>query len=269
MKRWIRTVLPAAYLTTLVLAMALAPLLAWHAPEDQNRDCPCASPSSRYLLGTDELGRDVWSRLLYGGRISLGAGLVAASLSVGFGLLAGAAAGLSRGLLRRSVLALAELFLSVPWLYLLLAIRAFLPLTLSPAQVLLLLSAVIGAAGWARPGRLIAQKAAEVREREYVEVAENLGASRWHLMKRHLMPALLPLAVTQFLLLLPTYVLAEVTLTFFGLGVGEPGASWGNMLAPLRHPAAASCLQLASPLPLLASLVLACELLGGQGRGDA
>jgi peptide/nickel transport system permease protein len=215
-------------------------------------------------LGTDELGRDVWSRLLHGGRTSLGAGFLAAGLSVGIGLLAGAAAGLSRGWFRRAVLALAELFLSVPWLYLLLAIRAFLPLSLSPAQVLLLLSAVIGVAGWARPGRLMTQKATEVREREYVEVAESLGASRWHLMKRHLIPDLLPLARTQFLLLLPGYVLAEVTLTFFGLGVGEPAASWGNLLAPLRHPAAASCLQLASPLPLLALLVLACELLGGR-----
>lgn len=265
----IRTGLPAAYLGVLVLSMAFAPVLAVHAPEDQNRECPCASPSGRYLLGTDELGRDVWSRLLHGGRISLGAGLIAASLSVGIGLLAGAAAGLSRGIFRRGVLVLAELFLSVPWLYLLLAIRAFLPLTLSPAQVLFLLSAVIGAAGWARPGRLITQKATEVREREYVEVAESLGASRWHLIKRHLMPELLPLATTQFLLLLPGYVLAEVTLTFFGLGVGEPAASWGNLLAPLRHPAAASCLQLAAPLPLLAFLVLACELLGQEGRGDA
>ncbi len=264
----IKTGLPAAYLATLVLAMAFAPVLAVHSPEDQNRDCPCAAPSQRYLLGTDELGRDVWSRLLYGGRISLGAGLIAATLSVGIGLLAGAAAGLSRGILRRSMLALAELFLSVPWLYLLLAIRAFLPLTLTPAQVLLLLSAVIGAAGWARPGRLMAQKAGEVREREYVEAAESFGATRWHVMKRHLMPALLPLAGTQFLLLLPGYVLAEVTLTFFGLGVAEPAASWGSLLAPLRHPAAASCLQIASPLPLLASLVVACELLGKQGRGD-
>jgi peptide/nickel transport system permease protein len=204
----------------------------------------------------------VWSRLLHGGRISLGAGLIAAGLSVGLGLLAGAAAGLSRGLLRRMVLALAELFLSVPWLYLLLAIRAFLPLTLGPGQVLLLVSAVIGVAGWARPGRLFAQMAAEVREREYVEAAESFGAGRWYLMKRHLLPELLPLAATQFLLLLPGYVLAEVTLTLFGLGVGEPAASWGNLLAPLRHPAtAANCLQLAAPLPLLALLVLSCELL--------
>jgi len=261
--------LPAAYLAVLALAMAFAPLLTVHSPEEQDRSCPCAAPSGQYLLGTDELGRDVWSRLLYGGRISLGAGLVAASLSVGIGMLLGAAAGLSRGIFRRIVLALTELFLSVPWLYLLLAIRAFLPLTLSPAQVLFLLSAVIGAAGWARPGRLITQKATEVREREYVEVAESLGAGRWRLMRRHLMPELWPLAKTQFLLLLPGYVLAEVTLTFFGLGVGEPAASWGTLLAPLRHPAAMGCLQLASPLPLLASLVLACELLSGQSRRDA
>ena len=257
------------YLALLVLALTLAPWLATHAPERQNRDCPCAGPGRHYLLGTDELGRDVWSRLLHGGRISLGAGLIAAGLSVGLGLLAGAAAGLSRGLLRRMVLALAELFLSVPWLYLLLAIRAFLPLTLGPGQVLLLVSAVIGVAGWARPGRLFAQMAAEVREREYVEAAESFGAGRWHLMKRHLLPELLPLAATQFLLLLPGYVLAEVTLTLFGLGVGEPAASWGNLLAPLRHPAtAANCLQLAAPLPLLALLVLSCELLSRERASE-
>jgi len=259
----------ASYLALLVCALALAPWLATHLPEQQNRDCPCAGPAVQYLLGTDELGRDVWSRLLHGGRISLGAGLIAAGLSVGLGLLAGAAGGLSRGLLRRAVLALAELFLSVPWLYLLLAIRAFLPLTLGPAQVLLLLSAVIGAAGWARPGRLFAQMAAEVREREYVEAAESFGAGRWHLMKRHLLPELLTLAGTQFLLLLPGYVLAEVTLTFFGLGVAEPAASWGNLLAPLRHPATAvGCWQLAAPLPVLALLVLSCELLGRKAANE-
>jgi len=262
-------IVAAGYLTLLALALALAPWLAVHAPEQQNRDCPCAGPAAQYILGTDELGRDVWSRLLHGGRISLGAGLIAAGLSVGLGLLAGAAAGLSRGLLRRAVLALAELFLSVPWLYLLLAIRAFLPLTLGPAQVLLLLSAVIGAAGWARPGRLFAQMASEVRERDYVEAAESFGAGRWHLMKRHLLPELLPLAGTQFLLLLPSYVLAEVTLTFFGLGVGEPAASWGNLLAPLRHPATVvGCWQLAAPLPVLALLVLSCELLGRNPGHD-
>ena len=253
------------YLAVLVLSLTLAPWLAAHPPQQQNRDCPCASPGGRYLLGTDELGRDVWSRLLHGGRVSLGAGLIAAALSVGIGLLLGAAGGLSRGLLRRAVLALTELFLTVPWLYLLLAIRAFLPLTLGPGEVLLLVSAVIGAAGWARAGRLFAQLASEVREREYVEAAESYGAGRWYLMRRHVLPELLPLAATQFLLLLPGYVLAEVTLTFFGLGVGEPAASWGNLLAPLRHPAtAASCMHLAAPLPVLALLVLSCELLGRE-----
>ena len=256
-------IVAACYLALLAVALLFAPLLALHSPEQQYRDCPCAAPSARFLLGTDDLGRDIFSRLLYGGRVSLGAGLAAAMLSVGIGLLSGAAAGFWRGLPRRAMLALAEVFLTVPWLYLLLAIRAFLPITLAPEHVLLLISAVIGIAGWAQPGRLIAQQAAEVREREYVEIAEGLGAGSWYIVRRHLLPALWPLAATQFLLLLPGYVLAEVTLTFFGLGVSEPAASWGSLLAPLRHPeTAAGCLQLASPLPLLALLVLACDLLG-------
>jgi peptide/nickel transport system permease protein len=259
----------AAYLLALIVALLLAPALAVQSPEQQNRECPCAAPSARFLLGTDELGRDVWSRLLHGGRISLGAGALAATLSTGLGLLAGASAGLSRGWWRRIVLALAELFLAVPWLYLLLAVRAFLPLTLRPGQVLLLLSGTIGVAGWARPGRLLAQLATEVREREYVEIAESFGAQRRHLIWRHLLPELTGLARTLFLLMLPSYVLAEVALSFFGLGVGEPAASWGNLLAPLRHPAtAASCPQLASPLPLLALLVVACEWLSGRVEVD-
>jgi peptide/nickel transport system permease protein len=262
LKDW-RSGLAAGYLT--VLALALAPWLASQPPERQNRDCPCAAPSARFVLGTDELGRDVWSRLLHGGRTSLGAGLIAVTLSTGQGLIAGASGGLSRGRRRRIVLALAELFLAVPWLYLLLAVRAFLPLSLKPGQVLLLLSAVIGVAGWARPGRLLAQLAAEVREQEYVEIAESFGAKRRHLIWCHLMPELMSLARTQWLLLLPGYVLAEVALSLFGLGVGEPAPSWGNLLAPLRNPATAvGCIQLASPEPGLAALVLACEW---RGRG--
>jgi ABC-type dipeptide/oligopeptide/nickel transport system permease subunit len=259
--------LAAAYLVALALLLVFAPLVAPQPPERQNRECPCAAPSARFLLGTDELGRDIWSRLLHGGRVSLGAGLAAASLSVGLGLLAGALAGLSRGWTRRGILALAELFLAVPWLYLLLAVRAFLPLTLEPWQVLTLVGAAIGVAGWARPGRMLAQKAAEVRESEYVEAAESFGASRWHLLRRHIVPALGPLAATQFLLLLPAFVLAEVTLTFFGLGVAEPAPSWGGLLSALRQPyAAAHCVGVASPLPLLALLVLGCELLARERK---
>jgi peptide/nickel transport system permease protein len=188
-----------------------------------------------FLLGTDGYGRDVFSRLLWGGKISLLAGLIAALLSLFIGTLAGASSGYLGGLADDVLMRLAELFLAVPWLYLLFAVRAFLPLHISATAAFLLLIAVIGTVGWARPARLIRGVVLSARERNFVLAARGFGASDFYLLRRHVLPQTTGLLLTQAALLVPQYILAEVTLSFLGLGVGEPVPSWGNMLGSLQQ----------------------------------
>jgi len=192
-------------------------------------------PARIFLLGTDAYGRDQLSRLLYGGRISLLAGLLAAALTLGVGLLAGAIAGYCAGWLDGIIMRGAELFLALPWLYLLFAIRAFLPLHISPAQAFFLLVSVIGLVGWARPARLVRGVVLSAKERTYVLAARSFGGSDFYLLRRHILPQTLGVLLTQAAILIPQFILAEVTLSFLGLGVGEPVPSWGNMLATLQQ----------------------------------
>jgi peptide/nickel transport system permease protein len=192
-------------------------------------------PARVFLLGTDGFGRDQLSRLLHGARISLFAGLLATALSLGAGWLLGTAAGFSGRWVDALVMRGADLFLALPWLYLLFAIRALLPLHVSPAQTFLLLVAVIGLVDWARPARLVRGIVLSARERNYVLAARGFGASALYIIRRHVAPQTLGVLLTQGSLLVPQYVLAEVTLSFLGLGVSEPVPSWGNMLAPLQQ----------------------------------
>ncbi len=187
-----------------------------------------------FLLGTDGLGRDVFSRLLYGGQISLFTSVAATALSVGLGLVLGGFAGYFGGWVDEGIMRLAEVFLAVPWLYLLLAIRALLPLQLDPLSVFWLLMLVSGLLGWARPARLVRGITLAGRNREYVLSARGFGASELYLLRTHVLPQAYLVSITQAALYIPQYITAEVTLSFFGLGVSEPSPSWGNMLAQLR-----------------------------------
>lgn len=188
-----------------------------------------------FLLGTDDYGRDQFSRLLYGGQISLFAGLLGAGLSLGVGMALGGVAGFYGAWVDEAIMRVAELFLALPWLYLLFAVRMALPLQIEPGQAFLLVLAVIGLIGWARPARLIRGIVLSARLRDYVVAARGLGASDLYLLRRHVLPQVRGVALTQVALLVPQYILAEVTLSFFGLGVGEPVPSWGNMLASMQR----------------------------------
>ncbi|HYK90206.1 MAG TPA: ABC transporter permease [Acidobacteriota bacterium] len=192
-------------------------------------------PARVFLLGTDGFGRDQLSRLIHGGRVSLFSGLLAGGLSLGLGLLLGALAGFYGKWLDEIVMRVSELVLALPWLYCLLALRAFLPLNLPTERTLLLLILVIGLRGWANPARLIRSVALSAKERDYVQAARGFGASDLYLLTRHVLPQTLGVVLVQAALLIPQYTLAEVALSFLGLGVGEPVPTWGNMLASLQH----------------------------------
>jgi peptide/nickel transport system permease protein len=192
-------------------------------------------PGQIFLMGTDGLGRDQFSRFLYGGRISLLAGWLAAAIALSIGASLGTIAGFYGKAFDQLLMRGGELFLALPWLYLLFAVRAFLPLQLSATRAFLLVIAVVGFVGWARPARLVRGVVFSAKQRNYVVAARGFGASEIYLLRRHILPQVFGLLLTQAALLVPQFILAEVTLSFLGLGVGEPAPSWGNLLASLQQ----------------------------------
>jgi len=194
-----------------------------------------SSPGKLSLFGTDAFGRDEFSRVLVGGQISVAAGIVATIVTLLVGCIVGVIAGYYGGWVDETLMGTTELFLSLPWLYFLLGVRAFLPLHLSPARTFFLLSGVIGLIGWARPARLVRGVVLTARTKNYVAAARGFGASDTYLLRRHILPSTFGVLLTQAALLVPRYIAAEVALSFFGLGVNEPVPSWGNMLSTLQQ----------------------------------
>jgi len=188
-----------------------------------------------YLLGSDGYGRDQFSRLLYGGQISLLAGLLGAGLTLVIGTGVGSVAGYFGGWRDDALMRLSELFLALPWLYLLFALRAFLPLAVNPLQAFFLIIAAIAAVGWARPARLVRGVVLSAKEQDFVRAARGFGATGGYLWRRHILPETSSVLWTQAAILVPQYVLAEMTLSFLGLGVPEPVPSWGNLLSSLQQ----------------------------------
>jgi peptide/nickel transport system permease protein len=194
-----------------------------------------AEPRKVLLFGTDAYGRDELSRVLFGGQISVAAGITATFIALLAGSILGIIAGYYGRWIDESLMGVTELFLSLPWLYFLLGVRAFLPLHLSTIRTFFLLTGVIGLIGWARPARLVRGVVLSSRNRNYVLAARGFGGSDFYLLRRHILPETFGLLLTQAALLVPRYITAEVTLSFFGLGVNEPVPSWGNMLSTLQQ----------------------------------
>jgi peptide/nickel transport system permease protein len=191
-------------------------------------------PGRIFLFGTDDFGRDEFSRMLYGGRISLFAGLLGTTVALLAGAFAGVVSGYYGKWIDAAAMRLVELFLALPWLYLLLAVRAVLPLRIKTTDAFLLLVGVVGLVGWARPARLIRGIVLSAKERNFVLAARAMGASDLHILRKHVLPETYGTLLTMAALLVPQFILAEVTLSFLGLGVGEPMPSWGNLLAELQ-----------------------------------
>jgi peptide/nickel transport system permease protein len=232
----IRVWLALCFLMPYLLAEWLSP----YDPLHQFREHAALPPASCagvqcFPLGTDEFGRDVFSRLLHGGRLSLLAGLGASLLAIVVGGVLGCTAGYFGGWVDTMLARPVDLLLSLPWLYLLLAARAALPLALPTEFVLLLMMLLLGLAGAATPFRISRQSVAAAKLGAPVQAALGLGATRWYILRAHLLPAARPPLVSCWFTLFPAFVLAEVSLSFLGLGVGDPAVSWGSILASLRQ----------------------------------
>ena len=181
-------------------------------------------------LGSDPLGRDVFARLLYGARLSLGLACVASIAALLVGIVVGGPAGLIGGRLDAMAMALADFVLVLPAIYVVLAFRAALPLVLTVPQVFAALTLVLAAAGWPLAARGVRTIVAAERRREYAEAAYALGAGPLRILLRHLLPATVGFLLSLWTMMLPAFVLTEATLSMTGLGFPAPTATWGAML---------------------------------------
>lgn len=204
----------------------------------QFRDFINAPASRQFWLGTDDLGRDRWSRLLYGTRISLVLAPAAALLSTLMAVLIGGVAGYLGGWWDRIVLRIIDIFLSIPWLFLFLIVRALLPLNTSPLTSVILTFLVMGLLGWASSARIIRAGAQSMRHSDLVLHAKACGCRSGRLLLMHIVPNLKPVVLAQFWISIPTFLLGEASLGLVGLGVAEPLPSWGNLLRELANPQA-------------------------------
>jgi peptide/nickel transport system permease protein len=224
-----------------------------------------------FPLGSDAVGRDVFARLVYGARYSLGLALGAAVAAIALGALLGAVAGFTGGRVDEALMAFADFVLVLPAIYVVLALRAAMPLVLSPVQVFWILSGVLALAGWPFAARGVRALVATERLKEYAEAACAAGAGPWRILLRHLLPATRGFLVVQGLLLLPAFILAEATLSYVGLGFPDPTASWGQMLRDAgRGRAFADAPWLLAPAGAIVITILALHVVlerrsGGEG----
>jgi peptide/nickel transport system permease protein len=247
-------------LCVLLIVLAVgAPWLAPYNPNAQNLPQRLAAPSAAHWMGTDELGRDVLSRVIYGARVSMsvsvcvvfGAGIIGLAL----GSLAGYFGGWFDGIVN---IVLINAFLSFPGILLAIAFAAFLGPGLANVIIALTIT------GWAGYARLARAQVLQAKEMDYIAAARSLGASHWRILGRHLLPNIIQPVLVQGTIALAGAILAESTLSFLGLGVLAPMSSWGAMLNDAR-----SHLFDAPHMVVFPALAVACAVLAFNMLGDA
>ncbi len=200
----------------------------------QDREHFSSGPTSEHWLGTDAVGRDRLARLVHGTRVSLSLAPAGAGLSMLLAFVLGAVAGFRGGLAERAAKTAIDLMLSIPWLFLLLMVRAVLPLNTSPAISAVITFAMLGLLGWGVPARILLARARALRESEFILAERAAGISQRRLLWVCVAPNLWPLLLAQFWIALPVFILAEANLSLLGLGVGEPMPSLGSLLRDLE-----------------------------------
>jgi peptide/nickel transport system permease protein len=221
----------------LLLVVSLSLAAGWLAPggyAKQYREAAGAAPSRQHWLGTDEIGRDRFARTLYGTRISLLLAPAAALLSTLMAALVGGLGGYLGGAWARGAMAVTDLFLSLPWLFLLITVRAVMPLNVTPLISVLVTFLMLGLLGWTSAARVLCSTAGSLRESDFVRQARASGIRGSRLFWVHVLPNLKPVLYAQFWISIPAFILSEANLGILGLGVAEPMPSWGSLLKELE-----------------------------------
>lgn len=239
-------------------AAILAPLVAPYDPTALHLDAILFPPSAQFPLGTDALGRDVLSRLLYGGRISLWVGFVAVGISVSIGLVLGLLAGYFGSWTDECIMRGVDIMLCFPSFFLILAVIAFLEPDLSNIMI------VIGLTSWMGVARLVRAETLSLRQREFVAAAQLAGTRTWRILAMHILPNALAPVLVSATLGVAGAILIESSLSFLGLGVQPPTASWGNMLLEGKN-----VLEIAPWMSLYPGLAILITVLGYNLLGES
>jgi peptide/nickel transport system permease protein len=230
----------AGALMVLVISVlvTLAPIFTPYSQFDQNLRNRFQPPSGEHWMGTDDLGRDIWTRVLYGGRISLAVGLLAMGVVIVVGTLVGLAAGYYGGLVDNLLMRITEIFLSIPRLFVLLALGMFLRTLDLPwlkAGSFTPIALVIGLLAWMGVARLVRASTLELRERDFVQAARSMGASDARVLFQHVLPNVASPIIVSATLGLSGAIISESGLSFLGFGVQLPTPTWGNMLSNTQN----------------------------------
>ena len=215
-------------LVVLILMCIAAILTPWIAPysyEEQNLVLGAAPPSAEHWLGTDTLGRDLLTRLLYGGRISLAVGFIATAVALLIGVLYGTVAGYFGGRIDAAMMRLVDILYALPFMIFIILLMVIF------GRNILLLFLAIGAVEWLTMARIVRGQVQSLRQQEFVEAAVSLGLSQWTIIRRHLIPNTLGPVIVYTTLTIPGVMLFEAFLSFLGLGIQPPQSSWGLLIS--------------------------------------
>lgn len=240
------------------IAALLAPWLAPYSPTELHLDTLLAPPCSQFPLGTDALGRDVLSRLLYGARVSLWVGFVSVGIATVIGLALGLLAGYFRGLVDEIIMRGVDIMLCFPSFFLILAVIAFLEPDINNIMI------VIGLTSWMGVARLVRAETLSLRERDFVAAARLGGIGAWRIILTHILPNALTSVVVSATLGIAGAILIESSLSFLGLGVQPPDPSWGNMLLEGKD-----TLEIAPWMSLYPGLAILITVLGYNLLGES
>ena len=250
----------AAVIAALVLVSIAAPLVAPYDPLSINLDALRLPPSAEHWLGTDNKGRDVLSRVLYGTRVSLMVGFIAAAVSMAIGLVVGMAGGYFGGRLDAGLSALTDMVMAFPSLLLAIGITVVLP----PGLVTVMLALAL--VGWASFARLARGLVLSIKEQQYVEAAVASGCTPVRIIFRHVLPNCMPLMIIAGSLKVGSFILAESALSFLGLGAQPPTPTWGSMISLSRNYVLSAPWTVVFPGIAIAVTVLSFNILGDSLR---